>query len=134
MRAPFAWWWPALAAGWTALAVVYSDTYAVAVPAAAAAVVFAAAAVVDVVRRTAALPVIVPRSRPTPSSGVRDWLTTGRLGREDLLLALDRLDRRALHPDLPSRTPQELRRLAALPRAQFYRYVDHRLDEIEGTA
>jgi len=134
VRAPFAWWWPALAVGWTALAIVYSANYAVAVPAAFAAVVFAGVAVGDAARRTLPMPAARPRGRPIPSSGVRDWIRAGRLGREDLLLALDRLDRRTLHPDLPSRTPEELRRIAALPRAQFYGYVARRLDALEGSA
>jgi len=134
VKAPFAWWLPAVAAAWTALAIVYSDNYAIAVPAASAAVIFAAVAVADAVQRTAPSPVVLPRGRLIPSSGVRDWIRTGRLGREDLLLALDRLDRRAVHPNLPSRPPEELSRLASLPRAQFYRYVERRLDELEGTA
>lgn len=134
MTAPFAWWWPTLAAAFTVVAVVTYRNYAVAVPAAALAVLAAAVAVADAVRRTSTSRPAPPRARPIPPSGVRDWLLAGELGREDIVLLLDRLERRLVHPDLPAQTPQQIATIAATRPADFRRYVAARLAELEGTA
>ena len=133
MRAPFGWWWVVLAALFASLAIVASDSYAVAVPAAAAAVLAATLAVADTVRRTAAARAPPARFRPVPRSGVRDWLAAGELGREDVVLLLDRLERKVARPDLPARTPMEIGALVDLDLPEFLRYVTERLDALEGT-
>ncbi len=71
---------------------------------------------------------------PTPpeTSGVRAWLQSGPIGREEIVLLLDRLERESLHPDLPSSTVRELDRLRYLPAPEFRKYVARRLDDIEG--
>ena len=133
MSAPVAWWWPALVALFTALAVAGASNPGVAVPAAAAAVMTAALAVgVSLNRAASARTAPAPR-RPVPRSGVRDWIAAGELGREDLLLLLDRLERKSLNPTLPARTPQEVGMIVNLPPREFRRYVAGRLDTLEGT-
>ena len=133
MRAPFAWWWLALAAVFSAVAITASVNYAVAVPAAAAAVLVAAFAVGDAVRRTSSSRAVPSRIQPVPRSGVRNWLAAGELGREDIILMLDRLERKVLRPDLPARTPMEMGALVTLRPSRFYRYVADRIQALEGT-
>jgi hypothetical protein len=73
-----------------------------------------------------------PASRPPgPDFGIRAWLRSGPIGREEIVLLLDRLDRSTLRPDLPASTPDELASVRSLAPARFRRYVAHRLDEIE---
>jgi hypothetical protein len=133
VRAPFAWWWLALAALFSAFALWAASNYAVAVPAAAAAVLVAALALGDAVRRTSSPRAVPPRVQPVPTSGVRRWLAAGELGREDLILLLDRLERKVLRPDLPARTPTEIGALVTLAPQEFYRYVADRIQALEGT-
>jgi hypothetical protein len=133
VRAPFAWWWPALAAVFAAIAIARSNNYAVAVPAAAGAVIAAAFAVGDAVRRTAFPRTAPSQFRPVPRSGVRDWLAAGELGREDLVLLLDRLERKVLRPDLPARTPMEIGAIVNLGPSEFDRYVADRIQALEWT-
>ena len=134
MTAPFAWWLAAIAGGFAALAIDASATYSVAVPAAVAAVVVATLAVGDAVRRVRRAPAVPTLARPVPYSAVRERLAAGSLGREELLLFLDRLERRSGNPALPSRTPAEIAAIVRLPPAAFRRYVSDRLAPIEGTA
>lgn len=134
MNAPFSWWWPALAAVFLVIAILASSNYSTAVPATAAAVILAAIAVIDAVRRTGVAPTGPLMSRPVTPSGVRNWLAAGKLGREDLVVLLDRLERRASRPDLPVRTPLEMGSILSLPPAEFLRYLSQRLDTLEGTA
>jgi hypothetical protein len=133
VRAPFAWWWLVLAALFSAVALWQSSNYAVAVPAAAAAVLVAAFAVGDAVRRTSSSRAVPYRLPPFPRSGIRHWLAAGELGREDIILLLDRLERKVLRPDLPARTPMEIGALVALRPSEFHRYVADRLQALEGT-
>jgi hypothetical protein len=132
VTAPFGWWWAALAASLTAAAVATSREYALAVPLATAAVIVAAVAVGDAAGRTAEPRPPFSRVRPVPPSSVRDWLAAGELGREDLVLLLDRLERKSWNPHLPARTPQEIGRVVNLPLDEFHRYLAGRLTRLEG--
>jgi hypothetical protein len=78
-----------------------------------------------------------PVTAPTPAYdggpvGVRSWFVEGTLGREEIILLLDRLDREGPNPYLPARPPAELRRLVELPTDTFRKYVQARLDQVEG--
>lgn len=132
MNAPFAWWWPLLAALLTLVAVAASSDYALSVPAAAAAVLVAALAVADTAlgfRRARKPPA---PAEPTSVSDVRVLFRAGELGREDLVLLLDRLERRAWHPEMPAKTPPEITAILSLRPAEFHRYLTRRLTELEG--
>lgn len=72
-----------------------------------------------------------PPSFPPSASPVRQMFSSGHLGREDLVLLLDRIERTSVHPRLPPRPTQELRLLVALPAEEFRRYLDRRITEIE---
>lgn len=106
--------------------------YTVAVPAALVAIALGGLAFWDS-SQTGGEPVSAS-TVPFESSpvGVRSWFTEGSLGREEIVLLLDRLDRHGPHPSLPARPPLELRRLVELPAREFRRYVGHRLDQLEG--
>jgi hypothetical protein len=134
VTAPFAWWWAIPAGGFTLLALLTASTYAVAVPATTAAVALAALAVGHTLARLPSAAPPVP-AEPGPVLGVADvraWLRAGRLGREDLLLLLDRLERRSTRPELPSRAAGEIERLLGLPRREFLRYLTGQLTRLEG--
>ncbi len=134
MSSPISWWWPAIAAIAAALAIATSSTYAISAPAATAAVVAAAFAIVDALRRAPSANLSAARGPEVPLSYVRDWFGAGALGREDLVLLVDRLERSSLRPDLPARTGEEMAALVQLPPTEFRRYLTHRLDRLEGVA
>ncbi len=113
------------------LAVLAGPDYGLVVPFAAAAVAAAAVALVPILLedRGPLRPADErPRDRPR---GIRAWLRSGTVGREEIVLLLDRLDRSGPRPDLPSRPPLEVARLVALPDDDFRAYVARRMDEIE---
>jgi hypothetical protein len=119
-----------LAATFTTLSVLSSNNYAVTVPTAAAAVIVAAITVGATVARTAARK-NGREASTAPRSGVRDWIAAGELGHEDLLLLLDRLERKTLDPTLPARTPQEVGEVVNLGPRAFQQYLAERLDALE---
>jgi hypothetical protein len=128
------WAFLALAAGSAGIGIWAGPNYGVAVPAALAAVGFGGLAFWDSSRgggRPVASP--GPSFEGTPV-GVRSWFVEGSLGREEIILLLDRLDREGPHPDLPARPPADLRQLVELPTASFRQYVQARLDQLEGPA
>ncbi len=127
------WVWPGIAGAATVVAVAASAVPAVAVPAAGAAVIAAGLAVAHVVRTTS-----VPRARPRGFEpwgpvGVRDMFRAGRLGREDLLLLVDWLERQQGGPAAPTPEPAPERLLGAPPDS-FRAYLASRLHRIEGTS
>jgi hypothetical protein len=134
MKAPFGALFPALAIAAAIVAIVAGPTYAIAAPAAVAAVVAAALTIWETVDRSA--PHVRRPARPPVAEdvGVRAWFRGGSFGREEIVLLVDRLERRADHPDLPIRSAKELRRLVRLPDDEFRAYVNTRLDAIEGGA
>jgi hypothetical protein len=132
VNAPIAWWGLALAATFTILSVLTSANYAVAVPTAAAAVIVASLTVGDAIVRTSARGTAA-EVRPVLRSGVREWIAAGELGHEDLLLLLDRLERKILDPTLPARTPQAVGEIVTLTPQAFQEYVAERLEALERT-
>lgn len=133
MRLPFGWLLVALAAVATALALWAGSNLALAVPAgvvavAAAAFLFGEAWLRHGTRR--AVPA-TPLPAADSASALRTNFRSGPLGREAIVVLLDRLEREGLHPELPARRPAEFARFARLSPAEFRRYVRDRLDELE---
>jgi hypothetical protein len=134
MNAPFGLLFPVLAVLGAIVAIVAGADYAIALPFAVGAVAVAAFALADSVRRSGGA------RRPTAgrildrTAGVRAWFHRGSLGREEILLLVDRLDRGADRPDLPIRPSHETDRLVRLSEEEFRAYVNARLDAIEGMA
>jgi hypothetical protein len=132
MNSPIGWVLPAVAIGATVLAVWAGSNLAVAIPAAALAVLAAgllfAGAWLDERRQA---PRRSPLRAPPENYRLRSALRSGRLGREELVTALDRVERTGPHPDLPSRTARELEALAHLSPRDFQDYLRTRLDDLE---
>ncbi len=79
------------------------------------------------------------RTRPTAegparANPVREWLTSGELGHEEVVRLLDRIDRMGSHPNLPVRTEPEMSRYRSMAYGEFLEYVASRLDAIEEPA
>jgi hypothetical protein len=120
------------AAGMTGLALWAGRNVDVAAPAAAAAVVAAGLLFVgawqDNPRGNDA---VVP---PPPERDIflfRYGFRSGRLGREEIVATLDRIERMGPTPELPSRATGDLARITALSRVEFRAYVRRRLDDLE---
>jgi hypothetical protein len=131
MNFPFSWKLPVVAALATGVAVWAGRNVLVAIPAAAVAVGASLLLLVEVWG-------IPPPTRPAsgtfsqnPRASVRDLFRAGRIGREGIVEMLDRLERAGPNPLLPGRTPEELERIARLPRPEFREYVRTRLAELE---
>jgi len=106
--------------------------YGIAVPAALVAVGAGGLAIWDTSQKDGRRPSASPSSFEAPTVGVRAWFTGGSLGREEIVLLLDRLDREGPRPALPVRPPEELRRVVELPVREFRLYVRARLERLEG--
>ncbi|MGP8078318.1 MAG: hypothetical protein ACLQD8_06895 [Thermoplasmata archaeon] len=133
MKAPFGALFPAIALVAAAVAIAAETDYRVSVPAAVGAVAAAALTLWDAAHRSPAARAPSPR-RPGPGIvGARAWMGRGTLGRTQILLLVDRIDRGTNHPDLPIRPDAEMDRLVRLPDEEFRAYVHARLDAIEGT-
>ena len=133
MKRSFPWWWALPVGALCALSVSASANYGLAVLLAAAAVLFAAVGVADTIQRLVQAETPGVLTRPLPVSPVREWLAAGELGREDVLLLLDRLERLSLTPGLPARTPQEISSIVDLQPKAFQEYVKERLATLEAT-
>lgn len=122
-----------VSAALTLLAIVAAHDEAVALSLATAAVFAAALAIADAFYRTRPRSSGAPSTQPGPRSGIRDWMASGEMGREDLVLLLDRLERTTLNPALPARTPREIGAIVELRAQDFRDYLDRRLETLEGT-
>jgi hypothetical protein len=134
VRASISWEWPIVATAAAAVALGAGSYRLVAVPAATVAVVAASLAVVAVVRRAR---VEEPRGEdPVPEhpGGLREAFVGGELGRVDLVLACDLLERKLSRPTLRARTPAELNALVRVPPGEFRRYLTRRIAELEATS
>lgn len=134
MKAPFSWEWPIIATAAAALALGAGTYRLVAVPAATLAVVAASLAVVAVVRRARVED--APEEDPAPEhpGGLREAFVGGELGRVDLVLACDLLERKLARPNLRARSPAELNALVRVPPGDFRRYLTRRIAELEATS
>jgi hypothetical protein len=132
MRTPLAWGLVALAVVATGLAIWAGPNLTFAVPAAATALIAAALLFVEIAARpTLATPrAEAPTRRSTPND-VRAALTSGRFGRERLVVLLDRLERAGPNPELGLLSVPELRSILAMSPREFRGYLDRRLAYLE---
>jgi hypothetical protein len=132
MNSPFGWLLLVVAAAATAVALWAGPNLPIAGPAAAVAVlaaglVFAFAWLDRPDRRP------VPPS-PPPDRDVflfRYGFHSGRLGREEIVSTLDRIERMGPTPNLYGRTPGEIDSIVSLSGSEFREYVRTRLDDLE---
>ncbi len=131
-ESPFGPVFPAVALAAALAAIVAGPDYAVSAPAAIVAVVFAALTMADAVGRSPPAPRRTGAPAPIVAPAVGAWWSHGRTGREEIVLAIDKIERGGDRPELPTRPAAELAAIARLPDEQFLAYLTHRLDAIEG--
>jgi hypothetical protein len=131
MISPASWLLPLVAIAATVLAVVAGANLAVALPAAAIAVLAAALLFARSWSRRARTPDPPPPPARTEADRLRLAFQSGRLGREEVAIALNRLERSFLDPNLAPPSVDELSRVAALPPERFLAYVGRKLDRLE---
>lgn len=131
MNAPFGWRWPLVAGIAIIVAVAAGASSAFAEAAATVAVVAAVLTLVEVVARRREREVVERAPKAVRPGGSREAFTGGEPGREDIVLALDLLERKFSTPGLRTRTASELASIVRRPPAEFRRYVERRLDELE---
>ena len=131
MKAAIGWEWPIVATAAAAVALGAGSYRLVAVPAATVAVGAAALTVVGVVRRGRVDEGPEDDAAPEHPGGLREAFVGGELGRIDLVLACDLLERKLSRPNLRARTPAELDRLVRVPPGEFRRYLTRRIAELE---
>jgi len=129
---PFGWRIPVVIAVAAGIAIWAGRNLEVALPAAVVAVGASVLLLLEVWG-------VPPANRPTsrlvgdnPRASVRDLFRAGRIGREEIVEMLDRLERSGPDPFLPGKTPEELERIVRLPRSEFRQYVRDRIGSIEG--
>jgi hypothetical protein len=131
MISPVSWMLPSVALAATVLAVVAGGNLSIALPAAAIAVLAAALLFARSWSRRARAPDPPPPPARTDTDRLRLAFHSGRLGREEVAVALNRLERSFLDPNLAPPPVDELSRVAALPPEQFRSYVARKLDRLE---
>jgi len=131
MNLPFGWKLPLVAVIAIGIAVWAGRNVVVAIPAAAVAIGAGLLLLVEVWG-------VPPATRPMPGplgqnprATVRDLFRSGRIGREEIVELLDRLERAGPTPRLPGRSAEEVERLARLSRPEFREYVRGRIDDLE---
>ncbi|HUJ78593.1 MAG TPA: hypothetical protein VLX64_06260 [Thermoplasmata archaeon] len=134
MKGPFGVVPPAIAVVATFVAIDAGPNYSVALPMSVIAVTAALFTAADALARTAHRTPPRSSSRGGRTGGLREWFLRGRIGREQIVLLLDRLDRAGDRPTLPLRSSEEIEGLVRLPDAEFRAFVRRRLDAIEGEA
>jgi hypothetical protein len=131
VSSPFHWGFLVFAFLATLGSIVVRTNLSEAVGLAAIAVIAAGLALWDGVRQAPRATFTGPSSFEEPVGAVRVLLGEGRHGREGIIVRLDALERRSLNPNLPVRSPAEIRRLTSLSQEEFRRRVAARLDELE---
>lgn len=122
----------ALALGATGVAVGAGANLSVAAPAAGVAVAAAGGLLGAVwLDRTPALAPPAAASPPRDEYLFRFGFRSGRLGREEIVATLDRIERAGPNPNLPVRTSEEVASVVDLPRADFRAYVRRRVEALE---
>lgn len=113
-------------------AIAESANYSLAVPLAAAAVAVALLALASAIRRLGVPHAPPAPPPPVPHSRIREWWSGGTMGREEIVLLLDRLSRRSIDPRLPLRPARELAPLVRLSPEEWLRYLSDRIARLEG--
>jgi hypothetical protein len=131
MRAPIGWALPALAGAAVAVALLAGRNLVVAIPAAALAVVIASLAFASAWSERAEAPADAPVAARTDTDRLRLAFRSGRIGREEIVVTLHRLERTFRDAGLPPPTVAEMGRVAALPPDEFLQFVRERLDRLE---
>ncbi|MGI0071349.1 MAG: hypothetical protein ACRECT_04690 [Thermoplasmata archaeon] len=132
MRSPLGWFLPAVALLAAGVAVWAGPNFALAIPAAATATLAAALLFLDAwFDRPGRVPARLSAMPPRETSRLRAALTSGTLGREELVLTLDTVERKGLTPDLPVRTVSELEAIVGLPAKEFRDYLRERVERLE---
>ncbi len=126
------WYLLGIAGAAVGVAVWAGGNLRVAVPVAAIAVAAAGLLFVDAWAELGG-PLLEARSPPPPSprDDLRRTFRTGRMGREELVEFLDRLEREGPNPSLPRRRSEEVRELLRLSPREFRGYLAQRLDDLE---
>jgi hypothetical protein len=103
-----------------------------AAPAATTAVLAAGLLLVGVwLDRRPAAPAVPVAAPPRDEFLFRFGFRSGRLGREEVLSTLDRIERTGPNPNLPARSSEEIASVVGLPRADFREYVRRRVQDLE---
>jgi hypothetical protein len=125
------WGLPVVAGVATVLAVLAGSNLAIALPAAVVAVL--AAALLFARRWSDRARPPEPSAPPprTDADRLRLAFRSGRIGREEVVITLNRLERSFLDPELAPPPVDELSRLAALPPEEFLTYVRRTVDRLE---
>ncbi len=134
MRLPRGWWTLLLgAAALVGLAIWAGPNVGLAIPAATAALVVGGFLLVLAYERKARSPIAPVESEPgiSPGVNVREAFASGPMGREDIVLLLDKIERAGPNPTLPVRDADAVAQLTALPANEFRRYVAARLTTLE---
>jgi len=134
VKAPIGWGWPILAAIAGTIALAVGSYRAVAIPAATVAVIAASLAVVGVLTRSRVEEDDEAPPVPEHPGGLREAFVGGELGRIDLVLACDLLERKLSRPTLRARTPTEIDTLVRVPPQEFRQYLARRIAELEATS
>ena len=132
MNLPADWPFLLVAGAATVLAVDAGSNLDVAVPAGIVAVTFAGLLLLTSLGRVAwQTPAVPPLEPPTATSSLRAAFRAGRAGRMSIVVELDRVERRVLHPELPTRSAAEEDRIRRMSLSEFRAYLRSRLDQIE---
>jgi len=131
MNSPVGWVLPLIAVAATVLAVLAGGDLSIALPSAAIAVLAAALLFARGWSGRARAPDPSPPAPRTDADRLRLAFRSGRIGREEVVVALNRLERSFLDPNLAPPPVDELSRLASLPPEQFLSYVRRTLDRLE---
>ncbi len=131
MKSPVGWVLPAIAAVAATFAVVANKNLPVAVAAAAIAVL--AASLLFAQAWSARVPPApeLPMSLASDADRLRLAFRSGRIGREEIAITLNRLERSFRDPELSAPSSAELARVAELTPEEFLRYVAAGLDRLE---
>ncbi len=133
MNAPFSWMFPTIAAVASGLAIGAGRDLTLAVPAAVVAVAAGGLTVVEALARRRAPSHPPPAVPANPRATLQQAFRGGAYGRELLVDLVDRIERAGPHPELPGRSIEATRALAALSPDEFRRYLRDRVDQLEGS-
>jgi hypothetical protein len=131
MRPRIGWFLPTIAGIATAVALLAGKNLSVAVPAAAVAVAAAALLILSAWTERARASAPPPTVPPGDADRIRRAFRSGRIGREELVATLHRLELRFIDPGLPPLSVKQLERIVEMSPDEFLRYVRNRIARLE---